>query len=70
VIDEGPGIAPDLLGKVFERGMRGRHDVPARAWACTFVRLAMRSQAGASTCARATKGTVFTLVVPQGLEPA
>jgi len=70
VADRGPGIAPELRGKLFERGTRGRHDVPGQGLGLYIVRLAMRRQHGRVDVRSSAEGTTFTLVVPQGLEPA
>jgi signal transduction histidine kinase len=68
--DSGPGIAPDLLGRIFERGVRGRHDLPGQGLGLYIVRMAMRLQGGTVDVRSGPEGTVFTLSVPQGMEPA
>lgn len=68
--DGGPGIAPDLLGRIFERGVRGRHDLPGQGLGLYIVRMAMRLQGGTVDVRSGPEGTVFTLSVPQGMEPA
>ena len=70
VADAGPGIDPALLGKIFERGTRGRHDLPGQGLGLYIVRLAMRRQGGSVDVRSNPLGTVFTLSVPQGQEPA
>lgn len=70
VADAGPGIAPNLLGRVFERGVRGRHDLPGQGLGLYIVRMAMRLQGGSVDVRSGPEGTIFTLSVPQGVEPA
>ncbi len=70
VADAGPGIAPDLLGRLFERGVRGRHDLPGQGLGLYIVRMAMRLQGGTVDVRSGPEGTVFTLSVPQGQEPS
>lgn len=69
VADVGPGIAPDLLPRVFERGTRGRVDLHGQGLGLFIVRHAMRRQGGDVEVRSAPSGTVFTLTVPQGIEP-
>jgi signal transduction histidine kinase len=69
VSDAGPGIAPELLPRVFERGVRGRHDVPGQGLGLYIVRVAMRLQGGSVDVRSDARGTTFTLAVPQGQEP-
>lgn len=68
--DVGPGIPQDLLPRLFERGARGRHDVPGQGLGLYIVRQAMRRQGGRVEVRSSGNGTVFTLHLPQGVEPA
>lgn len=70
VADAGPGIAPELLGKLFERGTRGRPDLPGHGLGLYIVRVAMRLQGGSAVVRSSPEGTTFTLGLPQGVEPA
>ncbi len=69
VSDAGPGIPAELLPRVFERGTRGRHDVPGQGLGLYIVRVAMRLQGGSVDVRSDAGGTTFTLAVPQGVEP-
>jgi signal transduction histidine kinase len=69
VADTGPAIGPDLLPRLFERGTRGRHDLPGQGLGLYIVQLAMRRQGGSVAVQAASTGNTFTLVLPQGLEP-
>lgn len=68
VADEGPGIAPALLPRVFERGVRGRHDVHGQGLGLFIVRRALQMQGGTAEVRSDARGSVFTLTVPQGQE--
>ncbi len=70
VADAGPGIAPELLDKLFERGTRGRPDLPGHGLGLYIVRVAMRLQGGSAVVRSSPQGTTFTLSLPQGVEPA
>lgn len=70
VADNGPGIAPELIPHLFERGTRGRHDLPGQGLGLYIVQLALRRQGGSVAVLSNAHGTVFTLTVPQGQEPA
>jgi signal transduction histidine kinase len=69
VADTGPPIDAELLPHLFERGRRGRHDVPGQGLGLYIVQLAARRQGGAVTVRVTEQGNTFTLMVPQGLEP-
>ena len=69
VMDEGPGIAPELLARVFERGTRGRADLPGQGLGLYIVRRAMQQQGGSVDATSGPAGSVFTLTLPQGVEP-
>lgn len=68
VADEGPGIAPALLPRLFERGVRGRHDVHGQGLGLFIVRRALQMQGGTAEVRSGAGGSVFTLTVPQGQE--
>lgn len=69
VSDAGPGIPTELLPRIFERGTRGRHDVPGQGLGLYIVRVAMRLQGGSVDVRSSPGGTTFTLAVPQGVDP-
>ncbi len=69
VIDEGPGIPAELLAHVFERGTRGRPDLPGQGLGLYIVRRAMQQQGGSVEASSSVSGSVFTLTLPQGVEP-
>ncbi|MBK1713806.1 sensor histidine kinase [Rubrivivax gelatinosus] len=69
VCDDGPGIAPTLLPRLFERGVRGRHDVHGQGLGLYIVRQAMRLQGGTVEARSSAAGSTFTLMLPQGREP-
>jgi signal transduction histidine kinase len=69
VSDEGPGIAPGLLPRLFERGVRGRHDIHGQGLGLYIVRRAMQMQRGRVELRSDAAGTTFTLILPQGQEP-
>jgi len=69
VADIGPGIEPALQARLFERGMRGRHDLHGQGLGLYIVRRAMQRQGGSAELRSGPDGSVFTLTVPQGLEP-
>jgi|WetSurMetagenome_2_1015567.scaffolds.fasta_scaffold13361_4 signal transduction histidine kinase len=69
VADEGPGMAAELLGRAFERGTRGRPDVPGQGLGLYIVRRAMEQQGGSVDVTSDAGGSVFTLTLPQGVEP-
>ncbi len=69
VQDQGPGIAPELLERLFERGTRGRLDLPGQGLGLYIVQLAMRRQGGSVAVESTPAGSLFTLTLPQGLEP-
>ena len=69
VEDLGAPIAPELAPRLFERGTRGRTDLPGQGLGLYIVRLAMQRQGGGVTVSPAPAGNVFTLVLPQGIEP-
>ncbi|MBG6081733.1 signal transduction histidine kinase [Rubrivivax gelatinosus] len=68
VADEGPGIPPGLLPRLFERGVRGRHDVHGQGLGLFIVRRALQMQGGTAEVRSGAGGSVFTLTVPQGQE--
>lgn len=68
VADEGPGIPPGLLPRLFERGVRGRHDVHGQGLGLFIVRRALQMQGGTAEVQSGAGGSVFTLTVPQGQE--
>ncbi len=70
VADAGPGIAPELLPRVFDRGSRGRLDLPGQGLGLYIVQRAMQRQGGQVDVRSDARGSVFTLILPQGVEPA
>lgn len=70
VEDIGPAIADTLLPTLFDRGTRGRHDLPGQGLGLYIVRQAMRRQGGSVEVSTTPQGNCFTLLLPQGVEPA
>jgi signal transduction histidine kinase len=68
VADLGPGLPPGLESRVFERGVRGRHDVPGQGLGLYIVQQAVRRQGGRVDVRSSPQGTVFSLYLPQGPE--
>ena len=71
VIDEGPGLAPHLHARVFERGWQGHHDrdrargTARRGWGLTIARQLTEAQGGAVTVeSEEGEGSVFTVWLP------
>ena len=71
VIDEGPGLAPHLHARVFERGWQGHHDrhrvegTGERGLGLTIARQLTEAQGGAVTMESAEgRGAVFTVWLP------
>lgn len=69
VADPGPGIPRALLPRLFERGVRGRNDRHGQGLGLYIVRRAVERQGGTVAVRSGADGTVFTLTVPQGVEP-
>jgi signal transduction histidine kinase len=69
VADSGPGIPQELQSRLFERGVRGRLDRHGQGLGLYIVRRAMQRQGGTVALRSGPEGTVFTLSVPQGVEP-
>ena len=69
VADNGPGIPAELLPRLFARGVRGRLDRHGQGLGLYIVRRAMQRQGGTVAVRSGPEGTVFTLTVPQGVEP-
>lgn len=73
VTDEGPGIAPELHERVFERGWRGRHDrdrdrspdIDQRGLGLTITRQLTEAQGGVITLeSEEGTGSTFTIWLP------
>jgi len=71
VVDEGEGIAPELLPTIFEKGARGSQ---ARAKAGAGLglyivgRVVRRHQGRVEIAHRAPHGSIVRLIIPQGVE--
>lgn len=67
VIDRGPGIADDLLPRLFERGARGSHGLPGHGIGLHVVKRVMELHGG-QVDVRPSRphGAVFRLWLPQG----
>jgi signal transduction histidine kinase len=70
VEDVGPPIESALLPTLFDRGTRGRHDLPGQGLGLYIVQQAMRRQGGSVEVHSTPQGNRFTLLLPQGVEPA
>jgi signal transduction histidine kinase len=76
--DEGPGLAPSLHARAFERGWRGRHDRDRAAGAdsgrglgLTIARQVVEAQGGALTVeSDEGEGSTFTIWLPLTAEAA
>ena len=67
VADLGPGIAPDLMPRLFERGARGSHGLPGHGIGLHVVRRVMELHGGhVDVQSNAPRGAVFRLWLPQG----
>lgn len=65
VRDQGPGLAPELRPRVFERGVRGDHGLPGHGLGLYVVRQVMhRHQGQASWAPNEGGGSVFRLWLP------
>lgn len=66
VLDAGPGVRDDLLPRLFERGVRGHHDLPGHGIGLYVVKRVMELHGG-SVDLRPNQptGTVFRLSLPQ-----
>ena len=65
VRDEGPGVAPELRDRLFERGARGNHGLPSHGLGLYVVQQIMRRHGGqASWAPNEPKGSVFRLWLP------
>jgi two-component system, OmpR family, sensor kinase len=69
VIDQGPGIQPELLPRLFERGTRGRHPSgrASHGLGLYIVRRVLELQGGrAELVATSDAGTTMRLWIAQG----
>jgi len=67
VADLGPGIAEELLPRLFQRGERGAHGLPGHGIGLHVVRRVMELHGGNVDVLRhQPHGTVFRLWLPQG----
>lgn len=65
VCDKGPGLAPALRERVFERGARGDHGLPGHGLGLHVVQQVMRRHGGRASWAPNTpRGSVFRLWLP------
>lgn len=67
VADAGPPIAPELRPRLFQRGIRGRLDLPGQGLGLFIVRQAMARQGGSVELFCDERGNRFVLTLPQGL---
>lgn len=70
VADLGPPIDPKLQPRLFQRGIRGRHDLPGQGLGLYIVRQAMRRQGGTAEVHTNALGNCFVLTIPQDQEAA
>jgi len=67
VADLGPGIAEELLPRLFQRGERGAHGLPGHGIGLHVVRRVMELHGGSvDVMPHQPHGTVFRLWLPQG----
>ena len=67
VVDQGPGIADDLVPRLFERGSRGSHGLPGHGIGLHVVKRVMELHGGhVDVQPRQPHGAVFRLWLPQG----
>lgn len=67
VSDLGPGIADDLVPRLFERGVRGSHGLPGHGIGLHVVRRVMELHGGSvDVQPNRPRGAVFRLWLPQG----
>jgi PAS domain S-box-containing protein len=67
VADLGPGIADDLLPRLFQRGERGAHGLPGHGIGLDVVRRVMEMHGGSvDVRPNRPRGAVFRLWLPQG----
>lgn len=67
VVDQGPGIAEDLLPRLFERGARGTHGLPGHGIGLHVVKRVMELHGGqVDVQPHQPHGAVFRLWLPQG----
>jgi PAS domain S-box-containing protein len=67
VADLGPGIAGELMPRLFERGARGAHGLPGHGIGLNVVRRVMELHGGSvDVLPNQPRGTVFRLWLPQG----
>jgi signal transduction histidine kinase len=65
VRDEGPGLAPEVRERLFQRGARGNHGLPSHGLGLYVVQQIMRRHGGqASWSPNEPKGSVFKLWLP------
>jgi sensor histidine kinase regulating citrate/malate metabolism len=65
VSDDGPGIAPDLIDRIFERGVSSKGGPDARGVGLDLVRRAVAGRGGTITVGRSTWGGArFTVEMP------
>lgn len=70
VIDQGPGIPPELLPRLFDKGSRGNHshNRPGAGLGLFIVRSVLQLHQGTvEALPNQPHGTVMRLVIPQGL---
>ncbi len=66
VLDSGPGVAPELLPRLFERGVRGQHAHPGHGIGLYVVKRVMELHGGSvGLQPNEGGGTVFSLTLPQ-----
>ncbi|MFT3953485.1 MAG: PAS domain S-box protein [Piscinibacter sp.] len=67
VVDQGPGIADDLVPRLFERGERGSHGLPGHGIGLHVVKRVMELHGGqVDVQPHRPRGAVFRLWLPQG----
>lgn len=72
VTDSGPGIDPDLAGRVFDQGFstKATHDPGARGWGLALSRVVCEKRGGTVSMERVDGRTEFTATLPVKVEEA
>jgi signal transduction histidine kinase len=64
VIDTGPGIAPEILPRIFEPYVRGRHGLPGIGLGLATVRRMVEAHGGTAGVDSSPRGSRFWFELP------